>query len=163
MADRPRDITDLYLAPVLLAVDARIDELGRMDEKALVYEVALDSDIPDITRSMREEGLIKTITHLIDTHHWTFSWDPRGLRLTNGHHTFVLGVPAVLRAYLDDKPGRLSGRGPAGNARGPRPQREPGAAAGPGPPGPAAREWKASRASPGVAKQSPGSSIRVMP
>jgi hypothetical protein len=105
MADRPHDVTDLYLAPVLLAVDARIEELGRLDKAGLAYEVALESDTPDVTRLMREEGLIRTITHLTDTHHWAFAWDPRGLRLTHDEHTLVLGVPAVFRDFLDDLPG----------------------------------------------------------
>jgi hypothetical protein len=102
MADRPRDVTDLYLAPVLLAVDARIEELGKLDKDRLAYEVALESDSPDITRHMREEALIRTITHLIDTHHWEFSWDPRGLRMTHHAHTLVLGIPAVFLDYLGD-------------------------------------------------------------
>jgi hypothetical protein len=105
MADRPRDVTDLYLAPVLLAVDARIEELGKLDRGGLAYEVALDSDRPDYTRQLREEALITTVTHLIDTHHWAFGWDPRGLRMTHDEHTFVLGIPAVFRDYLDGRAG----------------------------------------------------------
>ena len=102
MSDRPHDVTDLYLSPVLLAVDARIEELGRLDRARLAYEVALESDLPDISRQMREEALIRAITHLSDTHHWAFSWDPRGLRMTHDAHTFVLGMPAVLLDYLAD-------------------------------------------------------------
>ncbi len=101
MAERPHDVTDLYLAPVLLAVDTRIEELGKLDKDGLAYEVALESDSPDITRHMREEALIRTITHLADTHHWEFSWDPRGLRMSHDSHTFVLGIPAVFVDYLD--------------------------------------------------------------
>ncbi len=97
---RPHDVTDLYLAPVLLAVDARIEELGRLDKDGLAYEVALESDTPDVTRRMREEGLIRTVTHMVDPHHWEFSWDPRGLRMTHEEHTVVLGVPAVFLDYL---------------------------------------------------------------
>ena len=104
MATRPHDLTDLYLAPVVLAVDARIEELGRLDKNGLAYEVALESDTPDFTRRMREEALIRTVTHLIDSHDWDFSWDPRGLRLTHQAHTFVLGIPAVFRDYLQDSP-----------------------------------------------------------
>jgi hypothetical protein len=104
MADKPHDVTDLYLAPVLLAVDARIEELGKLDKSGLVYEVALEADSPEITRRMREEALIRTITHLIDTHHWKFSWDPRGLRMTHEVHTFVLGVPAVFLDFFGDNP-----------------------------------------------------------
>jgi len=105
VSDRPHDVTDLYLAPVLLAVDARIEELGKLDKDGLAYEVALESDIPDITRHMREEGLIRTVTHLTGTHNWEFSWDPRGLRVTHDAHTFVLGIPAVFLDYLGDNPG----------------------------------------------------------
>ena len=106
MATRPHDIADLYLAPVALAVDARIEELGRLDQEALVYEVGLESDTPDFTRAMREDALIRTVTHLIDLHAWEFSWDPRGLRLTHDEHTFVLGIPAVFAGYLEDKPAK---------------------------------------------------------
>ena len=101
MADRPHDVTDLYLAPVLLAVDAKIEELGKLDKDGLAYEVALESNSLDSTRQMREEALITTITHLTETHHWEFSWDPRGLRLTHDAHTFVLGIPAVFHDYLE--------------------------------------------------------------
>jgi hypothetical protein len=85
-------------------VDARIAELGRLDRDRLVYEVGLESDLPDFTRAMREEALIRTVTHLIDSHDWKFSWDPRGLRLTHDTHTFVLGVPAMFLEYLEDAP-----------------------------------------------------------
>ena len=102
MATRPHDATDLYLAPVMLAVDAKIEELGKLDKSQLAYEVALETNSLDITRSMREEALIRTITHLIEPHHWEFSWDSRGLRMTHDAHTFVLGVPAVLLEYLGD-------------------------------------------------------------
>ena len=104
MSARPHDLPDLYLAPVLLQVDARIEELGRLDKDQVSYEVALESDKPDYTREMREEGLIRTITHLIDCHGWECRWDPRGLRLTHDAHTFVLGVPAVLLEYLQGRP-----------------------------------------------------------
>jgi len=101
MADRPHDVTDLYLAPVLLVVDARIEELSKLDKDGLANEVALESNSLDITRHKREEALIRTITHLINTHHWQFSWDPRGVRMTHDAHTFVLGIPAVFHEYLD--------------------------------------------------------------
>ena len=104
MSNRPHDVTDLYLAPVLLALDARIEELGKLDKDGLAYEVALESDSPDFTRQMREEALIRTITHLTEAHHWEFSWDPRGLRLTHDAHTFVLGIPEVFHDYLGDGP-----------------------------------------------------------
>jgi len=100
MATLPHDIADLYLAPVALAVDARIDELGRLDIDRLSYEVALESDTPDLTRELREQALIRTICHLVDSHDWVLSWDERGLRLKNGPHTLVLGIPRVFADYL---------------------------------------------------------------
>lgn len=104
MATRPHDITDLYLAPVALAVDARIEELGRLDKDGLAYEVAVESDLPDLTRRFREDALIRAITHLVDRHDWVLSWDPRGVRLTHDGHSLVLGIPAVFLEYLEDSP-----------------------------------------------------------
>ena len=101
MATRPHDLADLYLAPVALTVDTRIEELGRLDRDRLAYEVALRSDLPDLNRGMREEALIRAVTHLIESHDWEFSWDPRGLRLTHDAHTFVLGIPAVFLEFLE--------------------------------------------------------------
>ena len=105
MATRPHDVTDLYLAPVVLAVDARIEKLGQLDKDQLAYEVALHSDSHEFIRRVSEEALIRTVTNLIDCHGWEFSWDPRGLRLTHDAHTFVLGIPAVFLEYLEDSPG----------------------------------------------------------
>lgn len=104
MTTKPHDLSDLYLAPVVLAVDARIEQLGHLDRDALVYEVALESDEPDFTRAMREEALIRTVTYLLDCHGWELRWDPRGLRLTHNAHTFVLGIPAGLVEYLEGSP-----------------------------------------------------------
>ena len=102
MATRPHDVTDLYLAPVVLAVDARIEELGRLDKDQLAHKVAFHSDSNDHIRGVSEAALIETVTYLIDTHGWEFSWDPRGLRLTHDAHTLVLGIPAVFLQYLED-------------------------------------------------------------
>jgi hypothetical protein len=105
MATRPHDITDLYLAPVALAVDARIEELGHLDKDGLAYEVAVESDLPALTRRLREDALIRAVTHLIDCHDWELSWDPRGLCLTHDGHSSVLGIPAVFLEYLDSPKG----------------------------------------------------------
>lgn len=100
MTARPHDVSDLYLAPVALAIDAKIEELSRLSVEDLGYEVAIESDALDITRQMREDALIRTIGHLLETHHWTLSWDPRGLRLSHDGHTLVLGIPEVFLRYL---------------------------------------------------------------
>ena len=105
MASRPHDVADLYLAPVVLAVDARIEELGHLDKDQLAHKVEFHSDSNEYIRGVSEEALIGTVTNLIDTHGWEFSWDPRGLRLTHDAHTFVLGIPAMFREYMEDSPG----------------------------------------------------------
>ena len=104
MTTRPHDVTDLYLAPVVLAVDARIEELGQLDADQLAHKVAFQSDSQDYTPQLREEALIETITAMIECHGWKLSWDPRGLRLTHEAHTFVLGVPAGFGEYIHGSP-----------------------------------------------------------
>lgn len=101
MTQAPHDFSDLYLAPVALMVDARLEELAKLDADQLAYEVALTTDRPDFTRRMREDALIATVQRVIQMHHWTLSWDPRGLRLSHHGHTLVLGVPATFREYLN--------------------------------------------------------------
>jgi hypothetical protein len=100
MTARPRDISDLHLAPVVLAIDAKIDELARLNVEQLSDEVALEGNALNITWQMREDALLRTIAHLIDTHHWSLSWDPRGLRLSHDRQTLVLGIPGVFLKYL---------------------------------------------------------------
>lgn len=101
MTQTPHDFSDLYLAPVVLMLDARLEELGKLDAEQLAYQVALASDRPDFTQRMREDALIAAVQHLIQMHHWALSWDSRGLRLSHHEHTLVLGVPATFRGYLD--------------------------------------------------------------
>ncbi len=70
MPTLPHDIPDMYLAPVILAVDARIEELASLDLQHLREQVALVSDMPDWTRDMRETALLRALGHLIDCHQW---------------------------------------------------------------------------------------------
>ena len=50
-------------------LDARLEELGKLDAHQLAHEVALASDRADFTRSMREDDLIAAVPQLIQTHH----------------------------------------------------------------------------------------------
>ena len=109
MTQTPHDFSDLYLAPVVLVVDARLEELGKLNPGQLAYEIALASDRPDFTRRMREDALIAAVEYLIETHHWTLSCDPRGLRVSHHGHTLVLGVPVTIREYLDGAPQNVAG------------------------------------------------------
>jgi hypothetical protein len=95
----PRDVADLYLAPVILAVDACIEELGRLGPDELAFEIALEGDHPEWTSGLREAGLLQAIEHRVQTHDWELSVDRRGIRLTHGQHTLVLGVPDTVTDY----------------------------------------------------------------
>lgn len=100
----PHDTSDLFLAPVTLEVDQRIDELGRLGPKAFSDEVALESDLADWTRDLREAALLRTVGHLIEMHNWVLSWDPRGLRLSHKERYVVLGIPDSFRVFLSGAP-----------------------------------------------------------
>jgi hypothetical protein len=104
MAETPRDIVDLFLAPVALAIEERLAELGRLSLDDLGHFVALESPGPDRTRTDREKALLRTITYLIDLHGWSVEWDLRGLRLSHGDHALVLGVPASFAVYCEKAP-----------------------------------------------------------
>lgn len=106
MTSLPHDATDMLLAPVVLALDARINELGRLDAERLSLHVALETDMPDWTRELRAESLIRAITRLIDCHGWRLSWDPRGLRVSHGSRTVVLGVPDSFTGYIEGAAGQ---------------------------------------------------------
>jgi hypothetical protein len=102
--ERPHDMADMYLAPVVLAVDDAIQELGRMDPDELALQIGLRSDRPDWRQDFREEALLFAVAHLIELHGWTLTWSPRGIRLAHGERHVVLGVPDSFRRYLDGAP-----------------------------------------------------------
>jgi hypothetical protein len=88
------------LAPVALAVDARIEELGQFKPDELAFQIALHSDIADWTLELREAGLLAAIGRSIALHEWELSIDARGVRLTHRQNTLVIGVSDTVRAYL---------------------------------------------------------------
>lgn len=100
MAALPDDIADLQLAPVALAIDAKIEQLVPLSAAELSDWIALQGDHPDWTPDLRETGLIQALEHDIDTHGWEVSVDGRGVRLAHGKHSLALGVPECVRAYL---------------------------------------------------------------
>lgn len=100
MATVPHDLSDLYLAPVVLAIDARIEELGDLDLEELAREVALAGDTPDWTSELRESGLVQTVRHLIPCRGWDLAWDRRGIRVAHGDRHIVLGVSPTFVEYV---------------------------------------------------------------
>ncbi len=101
MTTRPHDVGDLYLAPVVLHLDHRLDELAPLSGDELVYRVALETNRDPRTPAERATAMLEAVTYLIETHGWKVDWCPRGLRVTHDDHELVLGVPPNVRAYLD--------------------------------------------------------------
>lgn len=101
MATVPRDLADLYLAPVVLALDGRIREYGALTADDLAKRIALESDRLDWSRDERETALLMALSHFIDLHGWALYWVDRGVQLSRGPHSLVLGVPPGLREYVD--------------------------------------------------------------
>jgi len=62
----PHDVPDLLLAPVVLALDARLEELGRLGGEALRNRIASDSGIGDTTPQLREAAVVATVCYLED-------------------------------------------------------------------------------------------------
>jgi hypothetical protein len=97
---RPHDLTDLFLAPVALAIDTEIESLERMthDELLCYIPLVLNREPRDVDERRRD--FVEAVTRHHDLHGWRASCEPRGLRLRNGEHTIVLGLPPNVRSYL---------------------------------------------------------------
>ena len=100
----PHDVVDLHLAPVLLALDARLSELSLLDPDELALRVGVDSERPDWSEDMRRSGLLATVQHFIDLQGWDVAWHPRGLLVTHGRHRIVLGIPISFTHYFQAAP-----------------------------------------------------------
>jgi hypothetical protein len=101
MTIRPHDLTDLYLAPVALELDRRLERLTGKSIDEIVIWIALDTDRQPSSPEERPVLAIRALEHLLDTHGWELRFDHRGLRLSHGDHSLVLGIPDSLKAYLD--------------------------------------------------------------
>jgi hypothetical protein len=104
MTAYPHDLPDLFLAPVVLALDSKIEELSKIDDHALAYWIALEGDRADWTPELRQSGLLQAIRQAVDLHDWQISVDPRGLKLSHGRHSLVIGIPQTFVAYLAGTP-----------------------------------------------------------
>jgi hypothetical protein len=97
---RPRDAADLLLAPVALQVDAKVQELSRMNPEQLAYHLAMEVDRDPRTEKQRGKDIVDAAVKLIDMNGWEASWDVRGVRLTHGRHSLVIGVGADVATYV---------------------------------------------------------------
>lgn len=101
MTTRPHDLTDLYLAPVALELDRRLERLTGKSIDEIVIWIALDTDRQASSPEERPVLAIRALQYLLDMHGWEMHLDHRGVRLSHDDHTLVLGIPDSLKAYLD--------------------------------------------------------------
>ena len=101
MTQLPHDVSDLALAPVILALDDRLEELGALNAQQLDSRVAFDANVDTSNPEQRESGALITIPDQLERHGWEVSLDSRGIRLEHGGHHVTLGLPTNLRDFLD--------------------------------------------------------------
>jgi hypothetical protein len=100
----PHDYTDLFLAPVALEIDQRLEDFARLDRDALHKRVVLETNDEAFDRARRARDVVRSVTHVLDLHGWKADWDDRGIRLSHHRHTLVLGVPRNVLAYVEELP-----------------------------------------------------------
>lgn len=98
----PHDITDLRLAPVALAVDARLESFLDLDRDAIHGRVSIETNSEASSKSERARNVVESVTYLLDLGGWHANLDVRGLALTHGQHRLVLGIPQNLIDYIDE-------------------------------------------------------------
>ena len=104
MPTTPHDYVDLFLAPVALRIDQRLEEFAKLDRDDLHKRVVLETNSEADDRTHRARDVVESVTRLLDLHGWKTSWHDRGLRLSHGHHSLVLGAPPTITAYIEELP-----------------------------------------------------------
>jgi hypothetical protein len=107
---RPRDTTDLLLAPVALEIDQRLQSLAGLDRSALDSRIAWETNMAPLSEKDAKRAVVADLAYLIGTHGWDISWDARGIRLKHGKHSIVLGVPDNVRSYVSEAGRQLAGQ-----------------------------------------------------
>lgn len=97
---KPHDISDLYLAPIVLELDDRLERFARMGPEQLKFAIMLETNRVEGDEKSRLEMTLEAISRNLEMHAWEVSWDPRGLRVAHERHGVVLGLPRNVRAYL---------------------------------------------------------------
>jgi hypothetical protein len=100
MPIRPRDLTDLYLSPVAIELDRRLEELSAVPAEELERRIALTTDREAYGPAARGELFMHSLAHLLPLHGWELEYEPRGVRVRHGDHSLVLGVPDCVREYV---------------------------------------------------------------
>jgi len=96
----PHDVSDLALAPVVLAVDGQLESFSALTQEEIRLRVALETDREPHSAVERREALLEAVLRFIDLRGWQAAWCERGLRLTHDLHSVTLGLPESLQIYL---------------------------------------------------------------
>jgi hypothetical protein len=97
----PTDLPDLQLAPLVLTIDRRLNELDLLDLRELRLRAGLQAPPPDRSRASRRQALLTMVRHQLDSRGWTMSWNDRGIRILHDHHHVTLGVAKTFVSYIE--------------------------------------------------------------
>jgi hypothetical protein len=100
MSAKPRDLKDLFLAPVALAVEENLSRLSELSKADIILRIGLETDMRLDTPEAREDALLKSATHLVDMHGWSAKLTDRGVQLSNDNHFLTLGLGPNLSRFL---------------------------------------------------------------
>jgi hypothetical protein len=103
MSDRtrtPHDRTDLYLAPVALALDSWLATWSEIPARDLHARVSLATNEEPRTESDREQAVVHAMAHEGELHGGEVELVSRGVRLYHATNELVLGLPENLRRYI---------------------------------------------------------------
>lgn len=100
MPTRPRDVADLYLAPVAIALDQELAMYDGLSEHDIEYRVALVINDQPRNAAERPDSVLRALTRTVETHGWEIDWASRGLQISHDEHQLTLGIPGSLRDYL---------------------------------------------------------------
>lgn len=104
MTLRPKNSTDLTLAPVAAAIDVNLQELRDEPPERVVDVVAFAlNTAPADTRDGRAKQILEVATRGVELHGWTaaISADATRVQLRGGSVSLDVGLSAVIRDYVE--------------------------------------------------------------
>ena len=80
-ANVPYDRVDLYLAPVVLRLDAWLQEWSDASERDIAVRIAFTTNEEPRDVSGRKQALVHAAGHDVELHGWVVDFVDRGLRM----------------------------------------------------------------------------------
>ncbi|QEC46474.1 hypothetical protein FSW04_02020 [Baekduia soli] len=106
MARTPKELKDLALAPVAVAVDENLRFLRTRtpEELGAALELVLDRATPDPSRETRLAQVLEAAIRDVDLHGWqaTMSDDGSAVRIAGGSASLDISVGATVLHYVED-------------------------------------------------------------